>query len=384
MADIITPPPPEPQPTTNHDDDDDDSSRTAITHQPPPLLSKITYLSKLYTTKSICTPLVWFRDWKEYFYPPPTQPDIIKTYECRPDLPVRIFFPSSYDLTSPHTLPTLFTLHGSVTAPFCLGDPRDDDEFNRAFADKYNTLVIALNYSKSPASVFPTPIFDVEALLLAALADESLPIDRTSPRGDDTGKKGRVGILGFGAGGNLAMAVTILDEVRRCESYPGVVVSWGGWLDLATDKGEGEVWKWGYVPYGQDLREGLVSPFYAGGGELPEWRGFIAGEGGGLEWENWALARRLAGRGEINRGEICGREGTGNKKGLERKDERFWFEEEKVKWVLVPGVGAGFEHREVREEMGVGEEVVKDAEGKAELVMEELGRWLGRVWGVDG
>ncbi|KAK0669889.1 Alpha/Beta hydrolase protein [Cercophora samala] len=383
--------PPAPERRRAHDDEEDnnnnsDSTKT-MTHQPPPLLSRITHLSKIYTAKSLSLPSVWLREWKEYFYPPPAQPDIVKTYECRPDLPVRIFFPSSYDLTSPHTLPTLFTIHGSLApAPFVLGTPREDDEWNRSFADGQHTLIIALNYSKAPAAVFPAPLHDVEALLLAALADESLPVDRSWKNG-----KGRVGVLGFGgAGGNLAVGVVQLEGVvRKGGCKPGVVGSWGGWLDLAGDGGEGEekeAWRWGYVPYGQDLRDGLVSPFYwaAGGEGLPEFKVFVAGEGDKLAGENRALATRLAGRGEENRGDVGGRGEGGKKKGLEKEDERFWFEEGGVKWVLVPGVGAGFEHREVREEMGWGEELVKDAEEKTELVMEELGAWLRRVWELDG
>ncbi|KAK4196687.1 Alpha/Beta hydrolase protein [Triangularia verruculosa] len=377
--------------------DEDGGSNEVVAHSPPPILSRISYLSRIYTAKSLSTPLLWLRDWKEYFYPPSTQPDIVKSYECRPDLPVRIFFPSSYDLTSPHTLPTLFTIHGSVSAPFCLGDPRDNDEWNRSFADRNNVLVIALDYSKAPGAVFPAPVWDVEAVLLAALGDESLPMDRMYKRGGDNKKKGRIGILGFGAGGNFAMAVTMLEEVRKCESYPSVVVSWGGWLDLATPGGEkkgkggvngeeGEVWRWGCVPYGQDLQDPRVSPFYGQDGEMPEYKGFIAGEGDVLAWENWALARRLVGKGEVvrNEGTVCGREEVGNGKGLEREDERFYFEEGMVKWLLVPDVGPGFEHRGAREDMGLGEEVVKDAEEKTEEVMLELGRWLKRVWEIDG
>ncbi|KAK0721330.1 Alpha/Beta hydrolase protein [Apiosordaria backusii] len=411
MADTSSPAPePQTQPppsTASANDDGAPSASTATPHHPPPLLSRISYLSKIYTTKSLSAPQIWYRDWKEYFYPATTQPDIIKTYECRPDLPVRIFFPSSYDLLSLSPLPTLFTIHGSVSAPFCLGDSRDDDEWNRQFADRNNVLVIGLDYSKvaggvagGGGGVFPRQVFDVEAGMLAALGDESLPIDRTSPRGGGDGnkKKGRVGVLGFGgAGGNLALGVVQLDEVRRSENCPGVVVSIGGWLDMAmpgTEKrarggvtGEDlDVWKWGLLPYGLDLRDPIVSPCYVQEEELPEWRCFIGGERDVLAWENWALARRLAGKGEVKRGEgVCGREERGGyKKGLEREDEGFWFEEDKVKWVLVPDVGPGFEHREVREEMGWGEEVVKDAEEKTEEVMLELGGWLKRAWGVEG
>ena len=111
-----------------------------------------------------------------------------------------IFFPSSYDPTSAAVLPSLFTVHGGG---FCIGHQRDDDEWNRAFADAHGVLVISLNYAKAPAAPFPTAPRDVEALLLAALADASLPIDRTTD-----GPTTRTAIAGFSAGGNLALAVS--------------------------------------------------------------------------------------------------------------------------------------------------------------------------------
>jgi acetyl esterase/lipase len=108
--------------------------------------------------------------------------------------------PRSYKKTSQATLPTLFTIHGGG---FCIGHQRDDDEWNRAFANTQSVLVISLNYSKAPAHPFPTGLHDLEALLLAALADTSLPIDRTTD-----GPTSRTAILGFSAGANLALSVS--------------------------------------------------------------------------------------------------------------------------------------------------------------------------------
>lgn len=115
-----------------------------------------------------------------------------------------IFFPSSYDQTSPATLPALFTIHGGG---FCLGHQRDDDEWNRTFADTHSVLVISLNYSKAPTYPFPTAPHDIEALVLAALEDASLPIDRSAHA-----PASRTAILGFSAGGNLALSVSRMSD----------------------------------------------------------------------------------------------------------------------------------------------------------------------------
>jgi acetyl esterase/lipase len=84
-----------------------------------------------------------------------------------------------------------------------VGSPTDDDTWNRFFADTHNILVIALNYSKAPWATYPTPLLDVEALYHTILNDESLPID-----------KRRVALLGFDAGGNLALALAQLPSVK--------------------------------------------------------------------------------------------------------------------------------------------------------------------------
>ncbi|KAL2167132.1 hypothetical protein VTG60DRAFT_1687 [Thermothelomyces hinnuleus] len=196
-----------------------------IRKEVPPFLTRLSYAGYMYGLKSILAPLFWLREWKESRNPPEGRPDIVKTYECRPHLPVRIFFPSSYDQTSPVTLPTLFTIHGGG---FCLGHQRDDDEWNRAFADSYSVLIISLNYSKAPTYPFPAAPHDVEALLLAALEDASLPIDRSA-----RAPASRTAILGFSAGGNLTLSVSQLPAVRAHPLAPRAAITVYGCLDLS-------------------------------------------------------------------------------------------------------------------------------------------------------
>lgn len=339
--------------------------------------------------------------------------------------PASIFFPSSYDPTSPLPLPTLLTIHGGG---FCIGHIRDDDAWNRAFANTNSVLVIALNYSKAPSHPFPHAIHDVAALLLAVLSDDSLPLHPS-----------RVALAGFSAGGTLALAVVQLPEVRAHAKTPGAVVSFYGYLDMATapekklvnrpykanlplPRGSGEdglmallpTFDWAYLPYGQDLRDPLVSPYYAERGRLPRFVGVVAAELDLLAHESWRFACRVAGEGTERKGEavrrrfevrgarsketggrICGRRGVTGRDGvvkvLEKDgggvvDERFAWEEEweggGAKWLLVPDVLHAFDNKNVREIMG-GEETVVDAEEKTKKVMEDVGRWLReKVWNM--
>ncbi|KAK4185623.1 Alpha/Beta hydrolase protein [Podospora australis] len=410
-----------PDPETTERGDEGDG---VLRRQAPSFFSKVSLAGYIYSVKGFLTPMLWLRDWREYFYPPDGQPNIIKTYECRPDLPIRIFFPQSYDQTSPHTLPTLFTIH---SGGFCLGSSRDDDEWNRAFADKHDILVIALNYSKAPASPFPIGLHDVEALLLAALADESLPIDRTTPRLYSRPGLGRTAILGFSAGGNLAMSVSQLPDVKSHPNTPAAAISIYGCLDLsvpAEEKIKNRPWKgslpaprgnltdslvglvpafdWSYIPYGHDLRDPLLSPHFAERDNLPPYTCLVAAELDMLAHESWRMACRLAGKQVPDRESddptwrICGNEYISAKKGellLGMEDERFAFEKNwedddnegrsgggGVKWLLVPDALHGFDSPHIRRVMG-GEETIDDAEVKTKLVTDELARWLTeRVW----
>ncbi|WZH45299.1 Alpha/Beta hydrolase protein [Fusarium acuminatum] len=339
-------------------------------------------------------------------------PNIIKTYETRQHLPVRIFIPSSFSSNSSDTLPTLFTIHGGG---FCIGSSQDDDAWNRSFADTHSILVVALNYSKAPAAPFPTGLDDLEALYLAALDDESLPIDRANG--------GRVAICGFSAGGNLTLG--LCQRLLRSEHQglsscrPRAAISVYGALDLSlspdfkittrqykSDTSLGSprtsahdtllsiapLFDWSYLPPGQDLRDPLVSPGpYARPEDLPAHVFVIASELDMLANESRECANRLAHQrgssrhvsAETSMSELaaprCGRPEPGRPGELELDDERFaWqetFSDGSVRWLLVPDVLHGFDSLPMRERLG-GKETMKDAELKTEAYCRVLGEWL--------
>lgn len=259
----------------------------------------------------------------------------------------RIFFPSSFDLTSPQTLPTVVTIHGGG---FCIGTARDDDEWNRAFADSQNMLVISLPYTKAPRMPYPYPLHDLEALYLAVMGDESLPISRGhKSSGNVNGHgKGRVALMGFDAGGNLALALSQLPRVRHHATPPTAAVSISGYLDLERPAAKKllnrpfkpslpapnnttsdvvaathEAYAWSYVPYGADLQDPLLSPAFAkwedegissGGGlvssaagslksGLPTHVCLVGAELDVLAHESWRMACRLVRDGGVDRGD---------------------------------------------------------------------------------
>jgi hypothetical protein len=253
------------------------------------------------------------------------------------------------------------------------------------------------------------------ALYLAVLNDESLPIYRENG--------GRVAICGFSAGGNLTLGLCqrLLRSERQGLSScsPRAAISVYGALDLSlspdfkirtrqykadsslgsprtsthdTLLGMAPLFDWSYLPYGQDLRDPLVSPGpYAHPEDLPPHVFVIASELDMLANESREFANRLAHqRGssrhvpdETSMSEsgipCCGRPEPGGPGELELDDERFaWheaFPDGSVRWLLVPDVLHGFDSLPMRERLG-GEETMKDGELKTEAYCKLLGDWL--------
>ncbi|KXX74822.1 Arylacetamide deacetylase [Madurella mycetomatis] len=404
----------------------------------PPVIERALHAASVSMIQGLNVPVELYRGIRDTYYPPPGRPNIIKAYPIRRRLPVRIFFPSHHDLTSPALLPTLFTVHGGA---FTFGSPADDDNWNRAFSDTYTVLIISLNYAKSPWAAFPSPLLDLEALYHAVLNDESLPIDRM-----------RTALAGFDAGANLALALCQLPSVKsgrdphphpsppphtasnstldpattvRSNPPPAGVVAVCGILDFTApvaDKlgarpykrslraprgwGPGLDWMgrllpssaWSYIPYGHDASDPLLSPAYAERKDLPPHVFVVAAELDCLANESWRAVSKWAGRGKrvvpgrrepVGRREVslwrgCLDDGRGEDR------ERFAWEEVyegdgmvgSTKWLLVPDVVHGFDSAGWRGKYLWADEIARmDAEMKTIAYQREVAEWLWRtVW----
>ncbi|KAM5349479.1 hypothetical protein ACJ41O_005984 [Fusarium nematophilum] len=334
----------------------------------------------------------YLRSFGDVFTSSEDAPDLSKSYPCRPKLPARIFIPKSYDQSSNQKLPTLFSIHGGG---FVLGNARDDEPWNRDFADTHSVLVVALNYSKGPVSRFPTPIYDLEQVILAALGDSSLPIDRQ-----------RVAVAGFSAGGNLALSVSSLpsmngsgDGVRRIQAvipiYPVVDMSvpsdyktqtrrykpsLGGFRAQAADYllRFSPVFDWAYTKHGQDLQDPLLSPIFTPRDKLPPNVFIIACELDMLSGESW---RMICGLTDHPLGEErVGRDEPGPKRELILDDERYSFEVQRgngsYKWLLIPDQIHGFDHYKQMQPLHRDNELAMDAAPKTKESQRLIAEWL--------
>ncbi|KAJ7192394.1 Alpha/Beta hydrolase protein [Mycena pura] len=357
------------------------SSPSAIVQQRP-LLNRLKYGAIAFALQNLLVgPVLFFRDVKDYLKPPAIRPDIIKTYPCRKHLPVRIFLPPSHTAGTP--LPALFTIHGGG---FMLGSPNDNDTWNAAFAAQHHALVIALNYAKAPANPYPGPTDDVEALLLAALVDSSLPPIRAAA------------LLGWSAGGNLSLTVAQRPAVRATGKIKAVVplypvvdftLPWevktasrrykqalGGYRGKGRDVvgGMGAVFNWAYLPLGTDLRDPGVSALFAPRESLPDHIFILAAELDMLAQEAWRAACLWGNKQVPGLAEVPGKEEVVGKGELVLDDERFGWEEKGIRWLLVPDTVHGFDQNigsVVRDEV-----LMEDARIKTEKTRGIIGQWL--------
>jgi hypothetical protein len=76
--------PPNGTPPDGHGNQD-----TALRNEAPPLFTRLKYASSMFALKSMLGGMHMFREWKETRNPPDGHPDLIKTYDCRPGLPIR-------------------------------------------------------------------------------------------------------------------------------------------------------------------------------------------------------------------------------------------------------------------------------------------------------
>jgi acetyl esterase/lipase len=102
------------------------------------------------------------------------RPTSTKNYPCRPRLQNRVFIPKN--LKEGALLPLYLDIHGGG---FAVCDPQFDDESCTIFSNRFNLLVVSVNYSKSLAVAFPVPTYDVAAIAQTIIGDSSLPIDKS-------------------------------------------------------------------------------------------------------------------------------------------------------------------------------------------------------------
>ncbi|KAJ5915925.1 hypothetical protein N7454_010832 [Penicillium verhagenii] len=289
---------------------------------------------------------------------PGTQPTLTKRYACRPTLETRIFYPLSYNPAERQLLPLYLNIHGGG---FVMCDATVDDSFCSSWANRTGMLVVSLNYRKAPLHPFPTATFDVAEVAKYVLADESLPIDHS-----------RIAIGGFSAGGKLALSAS------QCPGLKGLVkaaviyypiVDFGHppnekldsrpYKNGPNDSLEKTSWwlDWGYVRVGQNRRDPLLSPLYAGKDELPPWIYMI-----GAQWDMLRLESQEM---------IHGLAGLDDRVGAEQEED---FEVGKYKWTLARGCPHGFTHVSPGRKKGVNSE--KKREEVTQGIYEEAYMWL--------
>jgi len=144
------------------------------------------------------------------------------------DLPVWIYRPVR---GGARPLPGLIYFHGSGWVVANIGVC---DSFSRSLANRTGCVVVAVNYQKAPEHKFPVPLDD-------CYAATRWVFDNASALGLD---RGRIGVIGDSAGGNLAAAVTLQarDEngpqlAYQVLIYPAVQYGWDTPSALANAEG---------------------------------------------------------------------------------------------------------------------------------------------------
>ncbi|CAG7927487.1 unnamed protein product [Penicillium olsonii] len=321
-----------------------------------PFLHRLNCFFQLWLLKSLAA--VYFLYLRLFKPPPPsTRPTLTKRYPNRPTLEVRIFYPNSYSPANRQNLPLYLNIHGGG---FVACDASADDTFCSAWSNRTGMLVISLNYRKAPIHPFPTPTFDIAEVAKSVLADSSLPIDHS-----------RITIGGFSAGGTLALSASQLPGlkglIRAAVIYFPIVDfshppnekldSRPYKADPVMNSLEKASWAldWGYVSVGQDRRDPLLSPVYAGRDELPPYVYMI-----GAEWDMLRLEAQEM---------IHGLAGLNDRTGVEQEED---FEVGMYKWTLARGCPHAFTHSSPRKKRGNS----KERERVAQEIYAQAHEWL--------
>ncbi|KAL7269721.1 Neutral cholesterol ester hydrolase [Rhizina undulata] len=345
-------------------------------HPPPTLLYKILYALEVAILKSV---LGLFNPLLQYLKPNRfPQPSLKKSYTLRTSLTHHIYLPRDHNSSS-DKLPIYIDIHGGG---FVVGSPWHDADYCRRLADQVPCVVISIDYLKAPWNPFPRALYDIRELIPEILKDETLPIDCE-----------RVVVGGFSAGGNLALAASQFEEIRRSEAFTVKgVVSWYPPVDYTlsaqeklNSKPEGmrdadvllrlkNVFDWAYVPAGTDRTDQRLSMAYSKQEGLPDNLLLIGAQNDMLCDE----ARRFA--------ERIGTERYGEAVEVIDREEfsaRVWRSKDggaEVKWEMVKNVMHGFTHM-IPE--GEGEEE-KRKRRAAEDAMARAAEWVRNLFYSSG
>jgi acetyl esterase/lipase len=328
---------------------------TPLIYMKAPMKSRISYFLKLWSLKIL--EQVGFAVVRTF---KPSQkgirPCFLKAYPCRPHLRNRVFIPQSRKPWE--QLPLYLDAHAGGHA---LCDAEFDDEFCATLANKFNIIVVSIEYSKAPRSKFPEPTNDVVAIAQAIIEDEDLPIDET-----------RVVLGGFSAGGNLALSAAQISGLK--DKICGIVC-WYPVTDFSLTALEKQssrryrnkndiddlkdwapLWNWAYIRPGQNIRDPLLSVRYAKAEDLPNWIYMIGAEFDMLANEARETIFDIAGLDELER-----------ERGIDG------FVKGTYNWKLVKGVRHGFTHDLMN---GRSTETEAIDKMRTEQMLNSVGEWL--------
>ncbi|RAL67979.1 hypothetical protein DID88_008703 [Monilinia fructigena] len=236
--------------------------------------------------------------------PPEAQPTKLLAYPCRPNLRTRIFSPT-FKQADDEPLPLYLDLHGGGHA---LMFAEFDDEICATIANRFNIIVVGIEYSLTPSNRFPVLTDDIVAIAQATIDNPDLNID-----------KSRVVLGGFTWYPVMDFTLTP-DEKKASRPYRHA-------KDLDDLPDFGPVFEWGHIPPGQNLRDPLLSTRFVRKDDVPKWIYIIGAEYDMLAKEARDTAFDLA---ELNE--------------HERKEGVYGFEKDSYKWTLVRDVRHGFTH----------------------------------------
>jgi acetyl esterase len=166
--------------------------------------------------------------------------------------------------------PVVLHLHGGG---FVIAKPETTARVSKAMATEGDSVVVSLDYRRSPEAVYPAALDDVLA------AYRWLRGNAATIGGDPK----RVGVAGDSAGGNLAAAMA-LRLIAEGEAPPDAVVLVCAWLDLTMSSPSSRrfgpddpaiydamlaYWRDLYAPGARDLRDPLLSPLFGDVSSFP-------------------------------------------------------------------------------------------------------------------